>query len=84
MWYNISIEFNRKRGRYILKRQQEFKQELDNYYNHLIVRFENGFKYLEANPTDKKAIRTYEDIINEVQHIERLRSLYKEQQKHEA
>ena len=57
--------------------EQVFKQELENYYNFMIDRFENGFRYLEGNPDNKKAVAEYESIIAKLKVIEEIRILLK-------
>lgn len=54
-----------------------FKKELECYYQHMIDRFEKGYKYLEANPDNKKAQELYDNIIQEIKIIESLRAFYK-------
>lgn len=54
-----------------------FKKELECYYQYMIDRFEKGYKYLEANPDDKKAQELYNNIIQEIKIIESLRAFYK-------
>lgn len=67
-----------------MKQQEKIIKELDNYYEHLITRFKNGFKYVGENPGNEKAYEMYENIIKEVQIIETARMFYKELKKHEA
>lgn len=43
----------------------------------MIERFENGFRYLESNPDNKKAVAEYESIIEKLKVIEELRMLLK-------
>ena len=57
--------------------EQVFKQELENYYNFMIDRFEEGYRYLEKNPDNEKAIAEYESIIAKLKVIEELRMLLK-------
>lgn len=57
--------------------EQVFKQELENYYNFMIDRFESGYRYLEKNPENEKAIAEYESIIAKLKVIEELRILLK-------
>ena len=56
--------------------EQVFEQELENFYEFMIDRFENGFRYLEGNPDNKKAVAEYESIIAKLKVIE-LRILLK-------
>ena len=57
--------------------EQVFEQELENFYEFMIDRFENGFRYLEENPDNKKAVAEYESIIAKLKVIEELRILLK-------
>ena len=57
--------------------EQVFEQELENFYEFMIDRFENGFRYLEGNPNNKKAVAEYESIIAKLKVIEELRILLK-------
>ena len=57
--------------------EQIFEQELENFYEFMIDRFENGFRYLEGNPNNKKAVAEYESIIAKLKVIEELRILLK-------
>ena len=57
--------------------EQVFEQELENFYEFMIDRFENGFRYLEGNPDNKKAVAEYESIIAKLKAIEELRILLK-------
>ena len=57
--------------------EQVFEQELENFYEFMIDRFENGFRYLEGNPDNKKAVAEYESIIAKLKVIEELRILLK-------
>ena len=57
--------------------EQVFEQELANFYEFMIDRFENGFRYLEGNPDNKKAVAEYESIIAKLKVIEELRILLK-------
>lgn len=57
--------------------EQIFEKELENFYKFMIERFENGFRYLESNPDNKKAVAEYESIIEKLKVIEDLRMLLK-------
>ena len=57
--------------------EQVFEQELENFYEFMIDRFENGFRYLEGNPNNKEAVAEYESIIAKLKVIEELRILLK-------
>lgn len=49
--------------------EQIFEKELENFYKFMIERFENGFRYLESNPDNKKAVAEYESIIEKLFNI---------------
>ena len=55
--------------------EQVFEKELENFYEFMIDRFENGFRYLEENPDNENAISEYESIIAKLKVIEELRIL---------
>lgn len=57
--------------------EQVFEKELENFYEFMIDRFENGFRYLEKNPDNENAIAEYESIIAKLKVIEELRMLLK-------
>ena len=57
--------------------EQVFKQELENYYNFMIDRFEAGYRYLEKNPDNEKAIAEYEKILSILKQLEQIRILLK-------
>lgn len=57
--------------------EQIFEKELEDFYKFMIERFENGFRYLESNPDNKKAVAEYESIIEKLKVIEELRMLLK-------
>ena len=57
--------------------EQVFKQELENYYNFMIDRFELGYRYLEENPDNEKAIAEYEKILSILKQLEQIRILLK-------
>ena len=50
--------------------EQVFEQELENFYEFMIDRFENGFRYLEGNPDNKKAVAEYESIIAKLKELQ--------------
>ena len=57
--------------------QKQFQKSLEEYYNFLIDRFEEGYDYTEKNPTDKRRKALYLEILQEIIIIENLRSFYK-------
>ena len=59
----------------LLKERGEFMKVLNNYYNHLLKRFNNGYDYC-SNTDDKKAMRVYENLIKELATIEGVKNFY--------
>lgn len=62
-----------------MKQRERFKNELDNYYKHLLQRFENGGNYIDKYNCNEnsKEYKAYESIIHELSHIEMLLNYYK-------
>ena len=54
-----------------------FVNQLNKYYDHLNDRLAKGFDYLVKNPDDKRALELYNDIIEELSHVEELVNYYK-------
>ena len=54
-----------------------FINQLNKYYDHLNDRLARGFDYLVENPDDKKELELYNDIIEELSHVEELVNYYK-------
>ena len=54
-----------------------FINQLNKYYDHLNDRLAKGFDYLVENPDDKRALELYNDIIEELSHVEELVNYYK-------
>ena len=54
-----------------------FENQLNKYYDHLNDRLTKGFDYLVENPDDRKALELYNDIIEELSHVEELVNYYK-------
>ena len=54
-----------------------FINQLNKYYDHLNDRLAKGFNYLVENPDDRKALELYNDIIEELSHVEELVNYYK-------
>ena len=54
-----------------------FINQLNKYYDHLTDRLAKGFDYLVENPDDKRALELYNDIIEELSHVEELVNYYK-------
>ena len=69
MLLSISLIFQEGNMRFI--------NQLNKYYYHLNDRLAKGFDYLVENPDDKKALELYNDIIEELSHVEELVNYYK-------
>ena len=54
-----------------------FINQLNKYYDYLNDRLAKGFDYLVENPDDKRALELYNDIIEELSHVEELVNYYK-------
>ena len=54
-----------------------FINQLNKYYDRLNDRLAKGFDYLVENPDDKRALELYNDIIEELSHVEELVNYYK-------
>lgn len=62
-----------------MKQRVRFEKELNNYYNHLLERFENGGNYIDKNNCNEssKEYKAYESIIKELSQVESLINYYK-------
>lgn len=56
--------------------QEEFKDGLKKYYNHLLYRLDKGASYIEKNENNKKAQKLYQHIVLELSAIEDLMNFY--------
>lgn len=72
----MNIEINNRKGVILLKEREEFVKKLNDYYSHLLNRWENGSEYLTKNTDDKKAIQVYEHLIKELATIEAVKKFY--------
>ena len=54
-----------------------FIKQLNKFYDHLNDRLAKGFDYLVEYPDDRKALELYNDIIEELSHVEELVNYYK-------
>ena len=60
----------------LLKEREEFVKKLNDYYSHLLNRWENGSEYLTKNTGNKKAIQVYENLIKVLATIEAVKNFY--------
>lgn len=44
----------------------DFIKKLNDYYFHLLTRWENGSEYLIKNPNNERALQLYKGITNEL------------------
>ena len=72
----MNIEINKRKGGGKLREREEFIKALNNYYQHLSKRFNNGYDYCSKNTDDKKAIQVYEHLIKELATIEAVKNFY--------
>ena len=54
----------------------DFVKKLNDYYFHLLTRWENGSEYLTKNPNNEKALQVYEHLIKELATIEAVKNFY--------
>lgn len=62
-----------------MKQRARFEKYLNEYYNHLLERFDNGGKYIDKHNCreDSKEYKAYESIIDELNQVELLLNYYK-------
>lgn len=62
-----------------MKQRVRFEKYLNEYYNHLLDRFENGGKYIDEHNCREgsKEYKAYESIIDELSQVELLLNYYK-------
>ena len=61
-----------------MKERNKFKKALNDYYKHLLVRFNRGSEYIDRHNDDAKAIKEFCLIKEELKLIESMIILYKE------
>lgn len=54
----------------------DFIKKLNDYYFHLLTRWENGSEYLTKNPDDEKSMRVYKGMIQELKLLQELKNFY--------
>ena len=59
-----------------MKERKKFKKALNDYYKHLIIRFNRGADYIDQHNDDVAAIKEWELIKEELKLIESMIILY--------
>ena len=60
----------------IMKERKKFEKALNDYYKHLIIRFNRGCDYIDQHNDDVAAIKEWELIKEELKLIESMIILY--------
>ena len=61
-----------------MKERKKFEKALNDYYKHLIIRFNRGADYIDQHNDDVDAIKEWELIKEELKLIESMIILYEE------
>ena len=61
-----------------MKERKKFEKALNDYYKHLIIRFNRGSDYIDQHNDDPKAIEEWKFIKEELKLIESMIILYEE------
>ena len=61
-----------------MKERNKFKKALNDYYKHLLIRFNRGSDYIDKHNDDVDLIKEWELIKEELKLIESMISLYDE------
>ena len=61
-----------------MKERNKFKKALNDYYKHLIIRFNRGADYIDGHNDDANLIEEWELIKEELKLIESMIILYEE------
>ena len=61
-----------------MKERMKFQKTLNDYYKHLIIRFNRGSDYIDQHNDDAKAIEEWKFIKEELKLIESMIILYEE------
>ena len=59
-----------------MKERMKFEKTLNDYYKHLIIRFNRGCEYIDKHNDDSKGIKEWEMIKEELKLIESMIILY--------
>ena len=61
-----------------MKERNKFKKALNDYYKHLLIRFNKGSEYIDKHNDDATAIKEFNLIKEELKLIESMIILYEE------
>ena len=61
-----------------MKERKKFKKALNDYYKHLLIRFNKGSEYIDQHNDDVNLIKEWELIKEELKLIESIIILYEE------
>ena len=61
-----------------MKERNKFKKALNDYYKHLLIRFNRGSEYIDRHDDDVASIKEWEMIKEELKLIESMIILYEE------
>ena len=61
-----------------MKERKKFKKALNDYYKHLLIRFNRGSDYIDEHNDDATAIKEWKLIKEELKLIESMIILYEE------
>ena len=61
-----------------MKERMKFQKALNDYYKHLLIRFNRGSDYIDRHNDDITAIKEWKTIKEELKLIESMISLYKD------
>ena len=61
-----------------MKERMKFQKALNDYYKHLIIRFNRGAEYIDQHNDDTNLIKEWEIIKEELKLIESIIILYEE------
>ena len=59
-----------------MKERKKFKKTLNDYYKHLLIRFNKGSEYIDKHNDDAKGIKEFNLIKEELKLIESMIILY--------
>ena len=59
-----------------MKERKKFKKALNDYYKHLLIRFNRGSDYIDQHNDDTKGIKEFDLIKEELKLIESMIILY--------
>ena len=61
-----------------MKERKKFKKSLNDYYKHLLIRFNRGSDYIDEHNDDTTSIEEWEMIKEELKLVESMIILYEE------